>query len=100
MGETNYKAYYIKKTFTYKEGTIKESFTAWWIDQGTGIIFRMKIGNAQVVELYSTTADLTEAGILTGYCLGTMHIALISVVTLVSYSIVSYRQQKKKKKSN
>ena len=65
----------------------------WW-DTGTGVLFENKgsndAGESLEVMLVSTTADLTEAG---GVCLGTLLIALVSVVTLVSYSLVRYQKK-------
>ena len=43
-----------------------------------------------LMELLSTTASLTESGV----CLGTILIALVSVATLVSISIVRYQKKK------
>ena len=86
---TNYKAYYLKQTLD--GGDTDEH----WVDQGTGIIFetqRTTGGTTHTrLELMSTTADLTEAG---GICLGTLFIALVSVSTVVSYSLVRYRKRK------
>jgi len=88
----DYKTYYWKRTW----GSIIYEH---WYDQDTGITFEatMTYGGTTylVLELLSTTANLTEAGIIAGYCLGTLLIALVSVTTLISYSLV--RNQKKKR---
>ena len=89
---TNYEAAYIE----YEE---TEDGTTWtmevWIDTGTGVLFEAAgdsdAGDSLEVMLVSTTADLTETG---GVCLGTILIAFISVVTLVSYSLVRYQKKK------
>jgi len=90
---TNYEAAYIE----YEE---TEDGTTWtmevWIDSGTGVLFEAvgdsDAGDSLEVLLVSTTADLTEAG---GVCLGTLLIALVSVATLVSYSLVRYQKKKR-----
>jgi hypothetical protein len=67
----------------------------------TGVLFEYKGSNNQGESLetilVSTTADLTESG--GGGCLGTMLIAMVSVVTLVSYSLIRYQKKKRRKKS-
>ena len=90
---TNYDAANIE----YEE---TEDGTTWtmevWVDTGTGVLFEAvgdsDAGDSLEVMLVSTTADLTEAG---GVCLGTILIALISVATMVSYSLVRYQKKKR-----
>ena len=88
----DYKTYYWKWTW----GSIVYEY---WFDQDTGITFETTMtygGSTYVVtELLSTTANLTEAGIIAGYCLGTLLIALVSVTTLVSYSLIQYQKKKR-----
>lgn len=87
---TTYKAYYTKHE--YADGSKDED----WRDFNTGIIFESRFtdaeGNAEVDDkLISTNADLAESG---GGCLGTILIALVSITTVVTYSLVSYRKKK------
>jgi len=86
---SNYKAAYT--TSTAGDLTIEK----WW-DYSTGIMFESRVTTSEGdvhkdVELLSTTADLTEAG---GGCLGTILIALVSVTTLVSYSVLRNKKQR------
>lgn len=67
-----------------------------WVDTGTGVLFEAAgesdAGDLLEIMLVSTTADLTESG---GVCLGTLLIALVSVATMVSYSLVRYQKKKR-----
>lgn len=67
-----------------------------WVDTGTGVLFEADgesdAGDSLEIMLVSTTADLTESG---GVCLGTVLIALVSVTTLVSYSLIRYQKKKR-----
>ena len=67
-----------------------------WVDTGTGVLFEADgesdAGDNIEIMLSSTTADLTESG---GVCLGTILIALVSVTTLVSYSVIRYQKRKR-----
>ena len=90
---TNYEAAYIQ--ITEIEDNAEWTFELWF-DTGTGVLFEEKgtsdQGDSLNMILISTTADLTEAG---GLCLGTILIALVSVTTLVSYSLIQYQKKKR-----
>ncbi len=90
---TNYEAAYFEYEET-EEGV--EWTTEVWIDSGAGILFEAQgssdQGDSLEIQLVSTTATLTSAG---GLCLGTMLIALVSVTTLVSFSLVRYHKKKR-----
>lgn len=92
---TTYQAFYSKTE--YYDG----AFSEWWYDTNTGILFELRRTEADdsVIakeKLTSTTADLAEAagGGVGGGCLGTILIAMFSVTTAVSYSLVRYRKKK------
>ena len=81
--DTTYQAYYRKDE--YSGGLFFES----WYDTNTGILFeKRRTGYDKTVivqeKLTSTTADLAE----TFGCLGTSLIALVSVTTVISYSLL------------
>jgi hypothetical protein len=82
------ETYYMRTDYS---GVVYE----WWVDQDTGIILNVQrtTGGTTIIthELLSTTANLTRAGI----CLGTIFIALISVTTLATYSLVRFQKKKK-----
>jgi hypothetical protein len=90
---TNYEAAYIQITET--EDNAEWTFELWY-DTGSGILFEEKgtsdQGESIDIILVSTTSDLTESG---GLCLGTILIALVSVTTLVSYSLIRYQKRKR-----
>lgn len=88
---TTYQAYYAK--VEYGGG----AFTERWFDTNTGLLFEMRRTEADETvivkeKLVSSTADMAAStgsyGSGTGGCLGTLLIALVSVTTLVSYSLL------------
>jgi len=93
---TSYKAYYSKNE--YADGSFGER----WRDFDTGILFEVRFTDAEGsstsdYKLTSTNADLAEAtgGGGGGGCLGTIVIAMFSITTAVSYSVIHYRKKKK-----
>jgi hypothetical protein len=79
------------------------TFIQTWRDLNTGILFKQQFVAADETitlyyELLSSTADMAASsgsyGTDTGSCLGTLLIALVSVTTVISYSLLW-----KKKKS-
>jgi hypothetical protein len=90
---TNYEAANIEYEET-EDGTTFNMEV--WVDTGTGVLFEATgesdAGDSLEIMLSSTTADLTESG---GVCLGTLLIALVSVVTMVSYSLVRFQKRKR-----
>ncbi len=93
---TTYQAYYEKDE--YSSG----GFSEVWYDTNTGILLEDRYTDPEgmVIEdekLISTTADLAEStgsyGTDTGSCLGTLLIVLVSVTTVISYSL-SWKQKK------
>jgi hypothetical protein len=90
---TNYEAANIEYEDT-EDGTTYNMEV--WVDTGTGVLFEASgesdAGDSLEIMLSSTTADLTESG---GVCLGTLLIAFVSVVTMVSYSLVRYQKKKR-----
>jgi len=88
---TTYQAYYQKAD--QGDGT----FTEAWADVNTGILFKGQKVDAEGTitlwyELLSSTADMAAStgsyGTDTGSCLGTLLISLVSVTTVISYSLL------------
>ncbi len=103
--EANADSTYSEANFNWKGGRYKTHYFKYvdssgdslelWFDRDTGILFEWRFttgGTAQTwIELQSTTASLTKAGI----CFGTILISLASVTTLVAISLVRYQKKKK-----
>ncbi len=103
--EANADSTYSEANFNWKGGRYKTHYFKYvdssgdilelWFDRDTGILFEWRFttgGTAQTwIELQSTTASLTKAGI----CFGTILISLVSVTTLVAISLVRYQKKKK-----
>jgi hypothetical protein len=94
---TTYQAFYSKSE------QASGAFAEWWYDTNTGILFELRRTEADdsvIVKekLTSTTADLATSsgsyGTDTGSCLGTLLIALVSVTTVISYSLLLWKKKK------